>query len=273
MSRSPNAQLAVEMYDALLAQHHWSATTAWHGIVLLLLSCEIWRREWGSFHGVVVHRESNDYKLTARGPNAYLRRAGDLTVYLANQLGIPRAELCARIGLYWKHPTICKLQPNNPVGHAFRSIVVDILEKFGTPGLTYAEEVSPYAEFPGQQFATRSEDPRIDIVARRGKQTVALISTRWRFRHDRVDVVEEAMAYAPAARRHNPDCQLYAVVGEFAPNRLNKIISNCPPLHSHAALSATVHFAPQLITEGLKENGRMQYLRSLQWLVEQTPSW
>jgi hypothetical protein len=81
------------------------------------------------------------------------------------------------------------------------------------------------------------------------------------------------MAYAPAARRHNPGCHLYAVVGEFAPNRLNKIISNCPPLHSHTALSATVHFAPQLITEGLREDGRMQYLRSLQWLVEQTSSW
>jgi len=100
-----------------------------------------------------------------------------------------------------------------------------------------------------------------------------LISSRWRFRHDRVDVVEEAMAYAPAARRHNPNCRLYASVGEFAPNRLDKILTNCPPLQPHGALAAGVHFAPQLITRGLGENGRMMHLKSLEWLIGESFTW
>lgn len=39
----------------------------------------------------------------------------------------------------------------------------------------------------------------------------------------------------------------------------------------NAALSAVVHFAPELIWYGLKENGRTKYLRNLEWLIHQTP--
>ena len=273
MPRSDNAQLAIDMYETLRTQHGWSRATAWQGIARLLLSCDIWQHGWRPFHGVVVHRESNDFKAGARGPNIVMRRAATLTGFLANELGVPRADLCDEIAAYWKHTDIAALQPHNLVGHAFRSLTVHILETFGDKGIAYAEEVSPYDEFPGQQFTTRSRDPKIDIVARRGDVTVALISSRWRYRHDRVDVVEEAMAYAPAARRHNSCCRLYASVGEFAPNRLDKVLSNCPPVQPHGALTAAVHFAPQLITGGLGENGRLAQLRSLDWLIGETFSW
>lgn len=275
MARSENAQLAVDLYNELLQQYQWNADTAWHGIALLLLSCKVWKAgRWQPFREVVVHREANDYKVGRSGkPNLYLRRAENLTGYLAGELGVPPAELCARIGLYWGQPKVRKLQPHNLVGHAFRSLVVTALEQFGAPGLTYAEEVSPYTLFPGHQFHTRSEDPRVDVVASKGPQTVALISTRWRFRHDRVDVVDEALAYVSAARRHNPNCKIYAVVGEFAPNRLHKILSNCPPQDPHGAIDAAVHFAPQMLTDGLQENGRVTNLRSLSWLIGQTHLW
>ena len=36
------------------------------------------------------------------------------------------------------------------------------------------------------------------------------------------------MAYAPAARRHDTACRLYARVGEVAPNRLEGVLSTCP---------------------------------------------
>lgn len=144
-----------------------------------------------------------------------MRRAELLTAYLAGELGVTRNSLCQTVGTYWRDPAIANLQPHNLVGHAFRSVTVHILECFGAPNLTYEEEVSPYDKFPGQSFATRSEDPKIDIVVRRGKVTVALVSSRWRYRHDRVDVVEEAMAYAPATRRHNRSCCLYASVGNL----------------------------------------------------------
>src|SRR5579884_2896337 len=258
MARSANAQIAVDLYNELLQKHNWNSETAWHGIARLLLGCEIWVRDWQPFRNVVVYRESNDFKEGLRGtPGAVLRRAEDLSEYLAAELGIERANLCNEIGLYWRQSGISNMQPHNLVGHAFRSLVVNILQKFGNPDIHYEEEVDPRKEFPGFQFFTRSKKPSIDIVARKGKHTVALISSRWRFRHDRVDVVEEALAYAAAAHRHNPNCDLLAMVGEFAPNRLDKILSACPPLNPSPPLRATVHFAPKLITEGLHENGRL----------------
>lgn len=273
MPRSPNAQIAVDLYNQLHQQYRWNAQTAWHGIARLLLSCEIWGRGWEAFHNVVVYRESNDFKTGRTGPNLVIQRAEALSNYLAQQLGVDRAALCNEIGIYWRQPRISTLQPHNLVGHAYRSLVVNVLSTFGDNGVAYEEEVDPYREFPGYTFTTRSGKPKFDIVGRRGTQIVALLSSRWRFRHDRVDVVEEAMSYAPAARRHNPNCRFYAVVGEFAPNRLEKILSNCPPAIPHAALSATVHFAPNLITEGLAENGRMAHLKGLDWLAAETFRW
>jgi hypothetical protein len=193
------------------------------------LSCDVWKEGWKPFQDIVLYREVNDFKGGTKGPGAVLKRAESLSVYLAQELGLQRSALCSSIGLYWKHHDILNFQPHNLVGHAFKSLVVHVLSTFGDKEISYDEEVNPHEEIPGHQFQTRSKNPRIDIVARRGKKTVALMSSRWRFRHDRVDVVDEAIAYAPAARRQNPSCKFYAVIGEFAPNRLDKILSNCAP--------------------------------------------
>lgn len=276
MPRSPNAQIAVDLYNQLVPIYAWTAASAWHGIARLLLTTKVWRTGlgWQPFHNVIVYRESNDFKLGAGGaPNAVLRRAEALTAYLAAQLGVPRTEICDHTGAYWNQPRLSTLQPHNLVGHAFRSLIVAILQTFGDPGIVYEEEVDPHAEFPGFLFTTRSLDAKLDIVARRTGRLVALLSTRWRYRHDRVDLVDEALAYAPAARRQNHNCKLYAVVGEFAPNRLHKVLANCPPAMQNAALSAAVHFAPELIWRGLEENGRTACLRNLEWLIQQTNDW
>jgi len=276
MPRSPNAQTAVVLYNQLLHDSGWTAPNAWHGIARLLLTTNVYRSGtgWQPLHNVIVYRESNDFKFNANGaPNAVLKRAEALTAYLAAQLGVPRADINEHIGLYWNQPQIAALQPHNLVGHAFRSLIVTILETFGDTGIVYEEEVDPHAEFPGFQFATRSPDAKLDIVARRNGRLVALLSTRWRYRHDRVDLVDEALAYAPPARRQNPNCKLYPVVGEFAPNRLHKVLTNCPPAIQNAALSEAVHFAPELIWHGLHENGRITHLRNLEWLIQQTHLW
>src|SRR5205807_716917 len=120
-----------------------------------------------------------------------------------------RSKLCEHIGQYWRHPQVIDLQPHNLLGHAFRSLIATALELFGNNQITYTEEISPYKLFPGQVFPTRSKKPLIDIVAHRDKLTVAILSCRWRIRHDRVDVVDEAVAYAAAAHRYNPHCEVY----------------------------------------------------------------
>jgi hypothetical protein len=273
MPRSMNAQLAVDLYNELQAQYSWTAGTAWHGIARLLLSCEIYKAKWETFRDVVVYIDSNRFTAGKSGPHATLRRAEQLTEYLAAQLSVDRQNLCLNLGLYWRQPKIRTSQPQNLVGNAFRSLITATLQRFGDPGVVYEEEVRPHSEFPGHVFPTRSKSAKIDIVARRDNRTVALLSVRWRFRHDRIDVVDEAMAYAPAIQRQNPNGKVYAVVGEFDGGRLRKLLTNCPPIIPNAALSAAVHFAPQLIREGLQENGTLEHLRSLEWLIGETFLW
>ena len=186
---------------------------------------------------------------------------------------MPISDVCDRIGQYWNLPQTATVQPHNLIGHAFRSVLVECLQTFGDPAISYEEEIDPRKEFPGFDFGTRSKAARIDIIGRRKGQLVAMISSRWRFRHDRVEVVEEALAYMTAARRTYGNCQFYAWLGEFSAARLEKVLTNCPPYRSNAALAATVHFQPRLISEGLGENGRLAHLKSLSWLIDQTFTW
>lgn len=195
MPRGPNAHLAVALFDALLERAGWGQSEAWKGIASLLLTCDLQgRRQWEPFHDVVVYRESNDFEVLASGPNSHLRKAEKLTQYLAEQLGVPRPELCAAIAQYWRHPQVSALQQHNLVGNAFRSLVTRSLELFGGNDITYVEEQSARALFTGHNLITRSENPKIDIVAFRADKPVAMLSTRWRFRHDRVDLTDEALA-------------------------------------------------------------------------------
>jgi hypothetical protein len=271
-----NAILAVKLLEEEIAQNGLTAATAWKAFAKLFLSCNIFegkRTGWQPLHDVVVYRESNDFKIGVSGPNTVVQRAEGLSQYLAGELGINRKNLCSEIGQFWRHPQIVSLQPHNLVGNAFRSSLRKALQLFGDPGLTVEEEVGPRDEFPGYTFSSRSKDPRIDVLVRRGHLPVALISVRWRFRHDRVDVLDEAMSYVPAARRLNPKARFYAFVGEFNPARLDKILSNCPPAMPSGAIDACVHFAPQLLWNGLKENGRTSNLNSLEWLIQESFNW
>lgn len=270
MTRGANAQTAVDMYEELRRVHRWDAANAWKGIALLLLTCDRWVGEWRPFHGAVVFRETNDFRVRNGSENKTLRQARGLTEYLGKSLVVD--DVCESVGLYWKKPEIATLQPHNLLGHAFRSLVSHVLQSYGTTGITYSEEVDPHEEFPGLQFSTRSKNPRIDIVARKGNRTVALISARWRFRHDRVDLVDEALAYAPARRQH-ADLKFYAVVGEFSASRNEKVLKHCPPASTNPAIAALVHFCPDLLSGGLGENGRMAALKSLEWLIAETGNW
>jgi len=268
MPRSEKAQLAVDLYKELHSRFHWTPETAWRGIALLLLSCEVYTNRWEAFHGVVTYVDSNRFR--DEGTKVKAER---LTAYLAQKLGVPREDLCQTIGAYWQRPEIRALQPHNLVGHAFRSLVTTTLQLFGDTEIQYDEEADPHAEFPGYTFQTRSRRARIDIIARRGKRPVALVSTRWRYRHDRLDLSDEALAYVPALRRQNPSGHFYAVVGEFDGGRLRKLLDSCPPKSPNAAISAAVHFAPELIRDGLGENGTLEFLRGLDWLIRQTFDW
>ena len=277
MPRGKNAQLAVDLFHDLRLRNNWSSADAWKGIAILLLSCKIYKSKWVPFHDVVVFRESNDFKILASGaPNETIVKAKRLTEFLESLLEIPPGSCCKHIGRYWANKDIAKLQPNNLVGHAFRSIVVEILRTYGDAGIRLEEEVDPTTLFPGVTFHQRSEGAKIDVVAFKNNVPVALISCRWRFRHDRVDVTNESVAYRAAAMQSGyPNCQFYAVIGEFAPSRLVKVLESTAGVAKNPSIAGTVHFKPELITDpkSLGENGRTTSLLGLDWLVQQTHQW
>ena len=280
MSRSENAQLAVNMFQDLLNQHQWSAQEAWKGIAFLLMTCKRWVGRgygWDSHHDVPTYREANDIGYTGSGnPNAYLRRGRDLKQYLASSLGVDERNLCSKIGRFYDHPRIEDLQPHNLKGHAFRSIVVNYLKRFGDSGISYEEEVNPKDLFPGSSFSSLSKDPRVDIVAWRQASPVALLSTRWGLRHDRMEVIQESEIYMNAAPQH---CNFYPVLGENDVTRLEKVLRNSAPIMQGASITATVHHCPEMVIHGIDFRGernaesRLTGIKDLSFLAQETNSW
>ena len=270
-----HAELAVQLYGDLLAERGWQLDEAWLGVALLLMTCEIWRDgEWRSFHDAPVLRESNDYRLTKAGtPNKALSEAMLVKEWIAAELDSDMPEVCSELGQFFRHRDIAGLQPNNPRGHAFRSLVAETLARFGDPQLDVTEEVSPRDLFPGFVFGNRSTGARIDIVVQRGPRVVALITTRWTYRHDRVDIIDEALAYVPSARRQNNNCRFFGVTEEFMTARLRKVIGQTSPVMANAAIDRLVHLNPELPGELIGRNGDLRAMWSLAEMVRDSRNW
>lgn len=147
---------------------------------------------------MLTYVDSNRFTCGRKAPCVTLRRADQLTMYLAAQLNVDRPDLCNNIGLYWRQPQIRELQPHNLVGHAFRSLIVDVLQLFGDAEVSYEERVDRNSLFPGQDRTIPTKRSKLDIVARRRDRIVAILTVRWRIRHNRLQVFDEAFAYAPA---------------------------------------------------------------------------
>lgn len=270
-----HAELAVQLYGDLLAERRWQLDEAWLGVALLLMTCDIWRDgEWRPFHDAPVLRESNDYRHTKAGiPNKALSEAVLVKEWIAAELDSDTSEVCSELGQFFRHRDIAGLQPNNPRGHAFRSLVAETLARFGDPQLDVTEEVSPRDLFPGFDFGNRSTDARIDIVVQRGPRVVALITTRWTYRHDRVDIIDEARAYMPAAHAQNRDCRFYGVTAEFMTARLKKVINETSPVMRNAAIDRLVHLNPELPGDLIGRNGDLREMWSLAEMVRDSRNW
>jgi hypothetical protein len=271
LTSDTNAEKAVQAFAARTAATSRDLRSAWLTIAELLMTCEVWDSEWKHFHGQPVLRERNDYKLNNNGePTQALKEAILMGDYLAGKLGVERGNLCSHIGGFLKG---LKIQPNNPRGHAFRSLIANVLATFGDPALTVKEEVNPYPLFPGFTFHLRSANPRIDIVILRNNQIVALCSTRWSYRHDRVDILEEAHAYIAPARRVNPNCKFFGITAEVNPARLKKVVKASTPCQRNAAVERLVHLHCPLVTTVIGHNGELQHLMDLAEWVEDSKNW
>ncbi|MGA3163313.1 MAG: hypothetical protein ABSD77_03845 [Verrucomicrobiota bacterium] len=271
LTSDTNAEKAVQAFTARTAATSRNLSHAWLTIAELLMTCEVWNSgKWKRFREQLVLRESNDYKINKDGPSQALKEAVLMGDYLASKLGVERNSLCSSIGGFLKG---LKIQPNNPRGHAFRSLIANVLAIYGDSTLTVEEEVNPYPLFPGFIFNLRSANPRIDIVISRNKQIVALCSTRWSYRHDRVDILEEAHAYMAAARRVNPNCKFFGITAEVNPARLKKVVKSSAPCQRNAAVERLVHLHCPLVTTVIGHNGELKHLMDLTEWVEDSKNW
>lgn len=119
----------------------------------------------------------------------------------------------------------------------------------------------------------RSENPRIDIVIHRGQQLVALCSARWSYRHDRVDMLEEASAYMQPAHRVNQNCRFFGITSEMNPSRLDKVITQTSPVRRNAAMTALVHLHCPLAFIGLEGRENHQHLMDLSDWIQSSWNW
>lgn len=274
-TKDAHAELAVELYKNLLSERGYQVDRAWLCIAILLVTCEVWRSgEWLPLYGAPVLMESNNYKLLRDNrPNAHLSEAFQVRRRIAEALGVSEMSVCEELGQFFLHPELNGLQPNNPRGHAFRSMVAETISHFGDPGLEVVEESSPHELFPGFDFSNRSRKARIDIVVKRGPRPVALVTTRWTYRHDRVDIIDEARAYMPAARQVNGNCRFFGVTAEFGTARLKKVIDETVPSAPNAAIERLVHLNPELPGALIGKNGDLKMMWSLAQLVKDSFNW
>ena len=99
------------------------------------------------------------------------------------------------------------------------------------------------------------------------------MSTKWTYRHDRVDLIDEARAYIPAARNVNPACVYYGVVAEFGKARLKKVIDQTEAVLPTAALRRLVHIKASLPSSVIERNGDLAHLIDLEEMVKESWTW
>jgi hypothetical protein len=267
-----HAEEAVSQFKSRMASQRRNLDQAWLAVAELLMTCEIWAAgQWLPFRGQPVLRESNDYKENkSGGPNKALKEATLIGDYIAEKLGSPRGELCVRIGGFLKNLGI---QPNNPRAHAFKSLIAEILSAYGDTELTVKKEVEAHSLYPGFTFALRSASPRIDIVVLRRQRVVALCSTCWTYRHDRIDMLKEAAAYMAAARGENPECRFFGITAELNPARLKKVVKQTSALQRNAAMEGLIHLHKPLATTVIGHDGVLEHLMDLAEWARNSVNW
>lgn len=274
-----NAALAVQLFDQIMEQNGWGLDRAWLAIAKLLWSCQVWRDQgWRDLEfmppGTPVLMESNNYKLTRTGePNSYMQNAIDVRNHISEILEVPPEALCDELGVYFRHRQVSDKQPNNIRGHAFRSLVANTLATYGDQELAIREEHNARDLFPGIPMGTRSQAPKIDITVSRNGLLVAIVSSRWTYRHDRVDMLDEAHSYVPPARRQNPRFGFYGVTAEFAEARLAKVIEQSEPEEPQGIVRRLVHLHSPLPTVVVGHNGILANMMDLAEFVRDSVNW
>ncbi len=249
-----------------------SLASAWLGIYQSLM----WYEEIGDanfdFLPHVIDADKLRFSKSKSGksrkkPSAWQTRAKRFEDYLALHLGCKSSEVKEHVDALMRQEEYRLLQRQNPLGIAFTALVAHLLRTYGNGKIIYELEVKADRIFPGIAMPGRSASPFIDILVCREDKPIAIISSKWSLRHDRInDITNECPIYKAAALRHRSRLRFYVVSNEFDPSRLNRILSD-------DCVDGLAHVRKEAVTKVCELDGRLDRLMDLTDLVEATFSW
>ncbi len=245
------------------------AGTAWAGVYQALL--------WYEPLAIIPGRTGLPHIIDANRLTLPLRLDGRLRVWqshairvekhIAQQWGVEAQAVQGMVDRLMRLPTYHGLQRHNLVGSAFPGLVRLVLELFGDPIIAYELEVRGEDAFPGVRLPTRTEEPYIDILVRKSGRNIAIISTKWSLRHDRInDLTSECRAYKGAARFTDTKILYYVATNEFDPARTEKLLTD-------KCIDGLVHVHKPLVTEVCALDRRLAEMLDLSQLVQSSHNW
>lgn len=275
-TRGETYQIAAEIIEEALAKYGNDPQHVWKGIYTALLWYEYVEPDLSLPHIIDadklrVPRARLGQGTVQKQPGSigvWRRRAEAVNKELAKELGFPASRVASEVDRLMRHPAFSGLQRQNPLGTAFTSVIVFVLERFSSPRLQYESEVLASDLFPGIRLPGRSSSPRIDIIAKIGLKLRAIISAKWSLRHDRInDLTSECPIYKGIAYqmwRFRPSYNV--VTNEFDPARLDKLLSD--PCVDHV-----FHINKHMVTSVCGLNDRTRQLLDVADLIRLTKSW
>jgi len=259
-SRRTTRERAIELFQGADYPEGLDHSTAWLGIYQVLL--------WlvpTQHHGTLPHIIEADKFRSESSP--WVSRSLCIRSHLCELLKCDEQTLRAKVDLLMQCPGYVGLQRQNPLGIASGELIAHVMSKFGDQALVIRTEVPATELFPGVQLQSRSRNPRVDIVAFRSGRPVAIISTKWSVRHDRlVDIIDEAISYKTAAVRTGREIPCFFVTNEFDPARLDKLIGA-------QVVDAVIHVHPDLFTKICGLNDRLLLMKNLGYLCATSHCW
>jgi len=248
----------------------FSSTTAWLGIYQALLWYEpVNVAGFTSLPHIIDADKLRPSAARRRGATvtAWQRRAQAFEQYLADNLGCAPAAVESQVDRLMHLPAYEGLQRQNPLGTAFPGLVRFILETFGNSTVTYDVEVDATHIFPGITMPGRSTRPMIAILVHWDGRPIAIISTKWSVRHDRInDITNECPIYKAAAMRSRVPLAYYVVTNEFDPARLSKMLGD-------TCINNLIHVHKQGVMTASRLNGRLTAMFDLADFVRVTTAW
>ena len=260
-------ELAINLFDNAVFPGGLNPGNAWLGIYQVLLWYESLQRYGISDLPHII--DADKLKPGRQGSNdgIWQRRAQAVAQYLAKNLNCEVDQVSGFVDRLMKDPSYKGMQRQNPLGNAFPILIFHALELLGNKNIQYEREVSAQTIFPGVVVPGRSDNVKIDIVARSSGRVRAILSCKWSLRHDRLnDISNECPTYKAAASWTRSTIDYIVMTNEFDPARLNKLLED-------SCVDAVVHVHKPLLTSVCSLNSRIGEMLDLTELVERSQKW